>query len=407
MFEVRPAGPPVEIGNELQQGRRPGKKGRIGDIELLRAVAVIFVIIQHAGSNLFPWGGGRILTHLYYYFNFGIGVDLFFAISGFVIARSLLPDLRRQTSTAGFFNSAIAFWVRRAWRLLPSAWLWLALILLAVLFFNRSGAYGGISTNIEATVTAVLNVANFRFAQVFHHYDPGASFPYWSLSLEEQFYILLPFVAWVAGRWLPYVMAASVLAQFFIVRSGEAASQFEITMSVVRSDALCLGVLIAIWSRYPSYRLAEPTGLKGLALVRLAVLAFLLLCLPSLGSPNLHLVSFSMGMVALVSAMLVLIASFDGDYLFPDGIVKRVMLWIGSRSYALYLIHIPVYYGTRELWFRLEPAGTVFDGRYTVRFTVTALLLLIILAELNYRFVETPLRRRGARISEHILGRVA
>jgi peptidoglycan/LPS O-acetylase OafA/YrhL len=407
MIEVRPAGPPVETGNKPQQGRRPGKKGRIGDIELLRAVAVIFVIIQHAGSNLFPWGGGRILTHLCYYFNFGIGVDLFFAISGFVIARSLLPDLERRTSNAGFFNSAIAFWVRRAWRLLPSAWLWLALILLAVVFFNRSGAYGGVAANIEATVTAVLNVANFRFADVFFHYDPGASFPYWSLSLEEQFYILLPLLAWVAGRRLPYVMAASVLAQFFIVRSGEATSHFEITMSVVRSDALCLGVLIAIWSRHPSYRLVEPTGLRGFPLARLAILAILLVCLASFGSPNLHLVSFSMGMVALISAALVLIASFDGDYLFPNGMVKRAMLWIGSRSYALYLIHIPVYYGTRELWFRMEPAGTVFDGRYTLRFTVTALLLLLILAELNYRFIETPLRRRGARISKHILDRVA
>jgi peptidoglycan/LPS O-acetylase OafA/YrhL len=110
-------------------------------------------------------------------------------------------------------------------------------------------------------------------------------------------------------------------------------------------------------------------------------------------------------MVALISAILVFFASYDRDYLFPAGPLKQVMLWFGSRSYALYLIHIPAFFATRELWFRIEPEGTVFDGTFTLRFALTAGLLLLVFTELNYRFVEVPLRRRGARIAQRIAER--
>jgi len=81
------------------------------------------------------------------------------------------------------------------------------------------------------------------------------------------------------------------------------------------------------------------------------------------------------------------------------------MLWFGSRSYALYLIHIPAFFVTREIWFRIEPPGTVFTGAFTLRFALTASVLLLTFTELNYRLVEVPLRRRGARIAERIARR--
>jgi peptidoglycan/LPS O-acetylase OafA/YrhL len=83
------------------------------------------------------------------------------------------------------------------------------------------------------------------------------------------------------------------------------------------------------------------------------------------------------------------------------------MLWVGSRSYAIYLIHIPAFFATREIWFRVKPPGTVFDAAYTWRFALTALPLLLIAAELNYRCLEVPLRRRGARIAQRIAQRPA
>ena len=384
---------------------RPAGHGRIADIEMLRAVAVLFVLVEHVRINLFPWIWGPE-TRLYYYFGYWTGVDLFLAISGFVIARGLLPTLAATSGTTAFFNASLAFWVRRAWRLLPSAWLWLAIILASSLALNHSGAFESFRSNLEGTIAAMLDVANFRIAEIVGKFETGASFPYWSLSLEEQFYILLPIILFVSGRWLPYVLGAGILAQFFISRGGGPSSApFEILMGQLRSDAIMFGVLIAIWSRHPSWRLFEPAALKSHPAAGLAILAFLVLCLAVMGSNQLHLVSFRVGVVALVSAALVFVASYDQDYLWPAGAAKNIMLWVGSRSYALYLIHIPAYFATREIWFRVEPPGTVFDSAFAWRFLLTAGLLLIAFAELNYRYVEVPLRRRGAGIAERIAQR--
>ncbi len=385
----------------------PAKQhGRIADIEVLRAIAVIMVMIQHAPAILFPWRGefqGRIYT----FGGFWTGADLFFAISGFVIARSLLPSLETARGSVDFINTTLAFWVRRVWRLLPSAWLWLAIILVLVVFFNRSGAFGTFHGNFEATIAAILDVANFRVLLVFAQAEHGVSFPYWSLSLEEQFYILLPITFLIARRRLPIVLAVGVLAQLFLPRFGPGTSDFGNLMNVIRSDALLLGVLIALWSRTPTYRLFEPASLRRMPLVGILVLGAVTGLLIATGSLGLHLGTFKVGLVAILSAVLVFIASFDGDYLFPPGLLKNALVWIGARSYALYLIHQPAYLMAREIWFRIEPAGTVFTGVYTLRFAVTAVIILFVLADLNFRLVETPLRRRGARIAARLKARTA
>jgi peptidoglycan/LPS O-acetylase OafA/YrhL len=201
------------------------------------------------------------------------------------------------------------------------------------------------------------------------------------------------------------VLAVGILAQFFIVRVGPHASELGMTLNALRSDALMMGVLLAIWSRSPAYRLFEPTGLKGRPLAGLALLAVLTVSLAAVAGPGLTVVSFTVGLGALLSAALVFLASYDQDYLMPPGPVKQFMLWVGSRSYALYLIHIPAFFLAREIWFRIEPPGTVFNGTYTLRLALTGFGLLLIFTEFNYRLVEVPLRRRGARIAQRIAQR--
>ncbi len=382
----------------------PSARGRIDDIELLRAVAIIFVLIQHIPTSLFPWlpafGGA-----LYTYFGGWDGVDLFFAISGFVIARSLMPSLAAAENVTAYVNAAVAFWVRRAWRLLPSAWLWLAIGLIATVVFNRSGVFGTFRANYEGAAAAVLNVANFRTILVFGRYELAVSSPYWSLSLEEQFYFLFPFLILLSGRRLPLVVGAGVLLQLFIVRNGPNAGTLGLVLNNLRSDAILLGVLIAIWSTHPTYRLFEPVFLKNRPLVGLNLFAGLVILLAAAGSVALHIVPFQSGLIALISAVMVIVASYNKNYLWPSGPFKQVMLWFGTRSYALYLVHIPAYAFTREIWYRLQPPGTVFTDRFWIRFAYTAAILALVSAELNYRLVEVPLRQRGARIAKRIAQR--
>lgn len=385
-------------------GTPAGRHGKIADIEMLRGFAVIYVLIEHSRLNLFTWVGGQT-EKLYIYGGFQTGVDLFFAISGFVIARSLLPTLARAPNRTAYFNATLSFWVRRAWRLTPSAWLWLAVCLFGSVFLNGSHAWGTFRANFEGTIAAMLDIANFRIVHVFARYEAGATFPYWSLSLEEQFYILLPLIVLAAGRWLPWVLGAAVLSQTFLTRSGLDATQLGLLLNQTRSDALLLGVLIAIWSRKPTYALYEPTFLRQNPGAGLFLLGFLLVALAAVGSDRLHIISFPFGVVALVAAILVWVASYDRDYLLRDGPAKRFLIWVGARSYALYLIHIPAYYMAREIWFRIEPHGTIFGPQHMLRIGLTALAILLVLVELNYRLVEVPLRIRGARIADRLARR--
>ncbi len=388
-----------DIGADETLQRASARHGRIDDIEVLRAFAILFTLMQHLRSNLISWSS-PMLDHFVQYFGLSTGVDLFFAISGFVIMRSLIGSLEKSASRDEFINATISFWVRRAWRILPSSWLWLGVILVLTAAFNRSGVFGLFHSTLESALSALLNVANFRLAYDRESFNNAVA-PYWSLSLEEQFYLALPVAVFLFRRRLPYVLGAWVLIGLFLPRMQSMA------LSMTRTEGLLLGVLLALWTRHPSYRLFEPTGLKNHRFARIFVVTLLLLCLAMVNPDGAPLVPFAPGLVSLIGAALVFIASYDQDYLWADSWLKKAMLWVGSRSYAMYLIHMPVYRFTRELWWRLEPMGTVFDGRFTVRYLLTAGVLIVVLSELNYRLVEMPLRNHGARIAARLSARTA
>jgi len=371
---------------------KPAQK-RIDDIELLRAVAVVAVVMHHANGNLLTVLS-PFATRFYAYFGGWFGVDLFFAISGFVIARRLLPQLIQGMERQQVAVTVIEFWLRRIWRLWPSAWLWLAIILVASICFNDSGVFGFPRTNIEATVAGVLQVANVRFEETFGVRDYGASFPYWSLSLEEQFYLLLPLIALATRKYLLAVLLVLIVGQLFVTRS--------LFMMAFRTDALALGVLIALWETRNSYRLVVPSIMAN-RWVRAAVLFGLLSALSMLGSDVLHIVSMRVGLIAVLSAILVWIASYDKNYLCADkGPVRRIVLWVGSRSYALYLTHVPAFFFTRELFHRFDRGAPMVDGNHNVLIVGVAVGLMVVFSELNFRLVENPLRAYGGQVARLI-----
>ena len=362
---------------------------RIDDIEVLRALAVIAVVVHHAFGNLYTWSTPA-MDWVHGHFMGGFGVDLFFAISGFVIARDLVPRLLAATDRGQAWRQTLAFWIRRAWRLLPAAWLWLGLMLLASLLFNRTGVFGTFEVNLDATLAGVLQFANVRFAHTFMQSPYGASFVYWSLSLEEQFYLLLPLLVLLSRRYLPLVLVAVVFFQWFSERS--------LMMLMFRTDAIALGVLLALWSHRDSYRQLMPGFLASPRWIGSLMLLGLYLLMGLIGSQGLPLPDLRFSLHALIAALLVWLASYDLNLFAPWLLLKRVLLWVGTRSYAIYLIHVPAYFATRELHSRLLPQQTPDSGSIWL-FTLTAAVLILVLSELNYRFVETPLRERGSAIA--------
>lgn len=367
---------------------------RIDDIEILRAVAIVYVLIEHTQINLLRWNT-PLIERFYDWFGGWSGVDLFFVISGFVITRELEPRLRSAGNHLEFFNRCIVFWLRRFWRLIPSAWLWLGIVLVTGVVFNQSEAFAPFRINFSGTIASVLQIQNLHMASIAGSPRMPNNFLYWSLSLEEQFYLALPFIILCSGRFLPHVLAVIALWQIFTPRI------FPLQY-MLRTDALALGALLALWQQKPSYRLFEPHFLVNDRRLRLVVLSVLLTALAVIGAKGMQTMSLRVGLIAVISAILVLIASYDRNVLLPEGIAKRVALWIGSRSYALYLIHIPAFLLTREIWWRLSPPGTEFGPAYTWPFIATATILLIVLSELNFRLIETPLRQRGKDIAQRI-----
>ncbi|MCX4165295.1 MULTISPECIES: acyltransferase [Paraburkholderia] len=294
----------------------PSHQQRIVQLDGLRAIAVLAVFAQHA-----------LKAPLW------MGVDLFFVLSGFLITGILLERKSRQQSYFGYF------YARRARRILPP---YVLLMIVSSLLFGLGWAqhwqwYAFFATNIGDA----LNQSGHDSLNVL-----------WSLAVEEQFYIVWPFVILlVPQRALAWVAAALIVG--VPVLRAIATPWFDsfwpiYYLTPFRMDLLAAGALLAVTVRRDRDAL-EPFKLLAVvgALVALAVLAWLHLHYPRFRAANTPLSN-----AALYSISLVLCTSLVVIALQSKGIVKRllsnpVLVYIGTISYTIYLIHLTVLYA---LW---------------------------------------------------------
>jgi len=225
---------------------------------------------------------------------------------------------------------------------------------------------------------------------------------YWSLALEEQFYFLFPlFLLVVPALWRWRVLLALVAVQFLVNRNITLATTPAVAMAAgFRLDGIMWGVLIFLFSRTPQYLQLEPTFLRSSRVALAAVnglLIYLLIALPA----QFALLPITMGLVALLAAALVFMASFDRGYATPLPFLNRFFVLVGARSYAVYIIHVFAYRLTFEVWSRYAATrGVPLGVGDTLPMVATAALLLLVLVECNYRFVELPLRDKGMRMAQ-------
>ncbi len=361
-------------------------KGRIVEIEALRGTAILMVLVEHLPLNLFDWLSGFYRLMLQYWRG-AAGVDLFFAISGFVITRGIAPDLLYQPVMPRR-RVVIAFWIRRFWRLIPAAWLWVAIPLLLMLLFNRSGAFRTPHANALPAVAAVLNVANIYFGLTWPAHNAGMTSPYWSLSLEEQFYLLLPAVLLLLRRQTIWLMSGLVIYQFLLPDTTLAAA--------TRPGAIAVGVMLGLLHDGRLHHLAARPVMAlrlwpGGLLLSVSVLASGALLGSAFGAPS----GVNWGLEALLCGMVVFAASLDRGCLLNDGAVRRALLWTGARSYSLYLVHLPSYALAREIAFRAGLPRQEHGPAKVVLLLALAVPITGLTAVATYRFVEQPLRLRG------------
>ncbi len=385
---------------------KTGTSGKNNDIEVLRAVAISFTLCAHLVWGLLPELGhlGKKLQSM---LQFWTGVDLFFGISGFIITTSLLKIMREEgvAGTVGsgrgwkeFCQVAVPFWIRRIFRLLPSAWLWISITLLLAAVFNFHASFGSLDNNLHEARAAFLNVANFYYYEWFAQNHPayGSFGVFWSLSLEEQFYLILPVLLFfVSRRPLILILGIAFLAQVLVSRPDGFDPHHTSFLWFIRTDALILGVLIAFWRRHRSYQAVEPRFMKH-RMLSLPLVGLLVLLLATITASR-GIAAFSTGLAGIISGILVLIASYDNDYILPPSRFKTAMVWLGSRSYSIYLIHVTCHSTVMEF---KRSAGLAEGGLVSQLLTLACLPLILILAEMNYRCIENPFRRLGRRIAD-------
>lgn len=379
-------------------GSRPHKLeyGKNLEIEALRGFAILFAVFSHLGS-LYFWGNSNY-AKVSQYIQSWTGVDLFFCISGYVIAKSILKEIPTDRGIKSFYAFAIPFWIRRFWRVTPSAWVWLSITVLAAFTFNASGAFGTRTGNISDAIAIFFQVANVHFFMCRTGMSDicAVSEAYWSLSIEEQFYILLPFVlVLMPRRMTPLFFAAVAVSQLFIFNRWTWSPS-----GMIRTDGLALGVLVAFAQGSANFNLIKPTFLsRRWAAWGWATLWLLLLI--TVNAPILKVSPFSLGLAVLAGAILVWTCSFDAGLCFPAGTFRSLMAYIGARSYAIYLIHIPVFLFINEIAVRFDWLAKT-PGKATLAWIVSflALAMILLLAEINYRFIETPLRLYGAGVAK-------
>jgi peptidoglycan/LPS O-acetylase OafA/YrhL len=260
------------------------------------------------------------------------------------------------------------------------------------MYFNRTGVFLDVEQNLKSALAIFSFTANI--AHMYGWLAPNNV--YWSLSLEEQFYLLLPlFLLLIAGRRARIMALLLVIAvQFPLARGpfGDLTAQY---LASFRIDGFAWGVLIFMFSRSAWYGRLEPRFLlrKPLALTATFLLFYLLVAVPA----ETFAWSISTGLLAVITAALVWLASHGNGYLFGYQGLTGPMQWLGARSYGIYLIHLPVFKFTHEAATRyLQASGQAYSLAVVPFLLLFAGVLIVLLAELNFRYVEEPLRRLGA-----------
>jgi peptidoglycan/LPS O-acetylase OafA/YrhL len=360
---------------------------RNDEIEVLRAFAVLFVIIEHINTLLF-W---RHETFDLYVNLYG-GVDLFFCISGFVITSAFGSEIAEAVATPKlYWRTVVAFYIRRAYRIIPLSWT-VFFVTLAVILIFQGFHFGLLLRSLGDFLAIVFNIQNIHYGSCALADTPycGQFGIYWSLSLEEQFYLAFPLLFLLPRKVMICGLIAAVVVFAFLPRTT--------LVWMTRIDAIALGVLLALVRSSTAYQAFTPNILSRPAMRRAALV--ILIC--GLAVIPTGVVPFFPTMVSLISLILVFIASYDRSFLIAPGYIRSCLVWVGERSFALYLIHNTVFWiiiGIYRQFFLEAEQGR----RTTVIFIVAAIVLLAFFADLSFRYLETPLRRRGKRVAANFL----
>lgn len=354
----------------------------VRSLDGLRAIAVLGVIGYHMGLS---WCSGGLL-----------GVPIMFVLSGYLITGLLVLEYRRTERI-----DLRSFWVRRVRRLMPQAVTCVVVTAALCTLFNHV-----LLTKMRGDVVPSL-LMYLNWSKIFSNesYFAAAGGPsplthYWTLAIEAQFYLVWPPILYlflrkgarnrvIEGFVIVLAIASALLMAFLYTPDADPSRAYYGTDS--RMFSLLMGCLLAFLWPFDEASERTVTGAsvtERLAIELAGVASIAAMVFMMVKTKGYAAFTFRGGTLLCSALAMISIAA-----LMPQGsLVSRVLslrplVWLGSRSYALYLWHYPIV----QLMTNRNSTSPTSPWWYLLEFALS-----LAAAELSYRFIEEPLRHRGA-----------
>ena len=345
------------------------------DIQALRAVAIIMVILQHYRNRLPSpdWYLGS-----FNYVNYWAGVDIFLSISGYLMAKSLTGEIKKTGRTTKTF---LLFLSKRIFRLAPCLLVWGTICIIISYFMQPSWGVSPLKsfTTLYTSLLGYSNIHFYRCAVTANDCDQMNAVT-WSLSLEWQLYAI------IAAIMLLFNRKNLTIIFIFIVAI---ASFLPVTQMYyqsigwwIRPQAFFLGAIIFI------------TGSKCYVSNKCTRLFFIIVCIfVLLVAPQHFNYRLTLPAIGFAGALLFLCFISGGVVDKKDNPAYKMLDWIGDRSYSIYLCHLPLLHVTREVLNKLSLNTVIYENKVIYFFAF--ILLLVVFSDLSYRYVEKKFIRTG------------
>jgi peptidoglycan/LPS O-acetylase OafA/YrhL len=357
---------------------------RIPELDGLRGIAILLVLSFHyinnqLGGSTNKWG--MAITKIT---SFGwVGVDLFFVLSGFLICSVLL----RTRNSSNYFST---FFIRRILRIIPNYYLLIVIFLVILSIPAFANNYFLTGNNVLPAWSYFLMLHNFYMAHLKNMGNPAMSVT-WSIGIEEQFYIIFPFILYyVKENLLPVVLIVAIITASFL-RMGYQSWIPPYVLLPCRMDAISFGALVA-WLNY--YKDLKDLVSKyfyifiGLLLADAMICTYLFIKYGDLGViKNL--------LFAMVFSIMVVFALTKNRGWYGIFLRNKALVWVGTISYSLYLFH----YLILGLFHHFigNTAGVSINNMKDLLVSILAFITSLVFSWLVFKLLETPMVSWGKR----------